>query len=171
MSSRHNSEVTLEQVLRLPRFYEQEVPAEYIDYNGHMNVMYYTGVGNEAILNFFNYLGLGENYLPERNRGFFALRQVLSYFSEIRQGERLAVHTGLAGYDRKRLHFIHYVVNLSRNIIASSDERVAMYIDLSVRRSTEFEPDILETLAKIKENFASTGWQPELSGAIQLKSL
>lgn len=161
----------LEQVLRLPRFYEQTVPPEFIDLNGHMNVMYYTGVGNEAILGFFDDLTLDAEYVPGESRGFFALRQIISYLNEIREGEKIAVHSGLVGYDRKRLHFIHYIVNLSRNVLASSDERVAMYVDLKLRRSMEFNETELATLAKVKARYEALGWQPELSGAIQLKPL
>lgn len=171
MSNPTKPDPLLDMVLRLPRFAEVTVPPEYIDYNGHMNVMHYTGVANIAVVNFFTSLLLDEERLAAQNRGFFALRQVISYLSEIREGERIAVHSGLIGYDRKRLHFIHYIVNLDKMRVASTDERVAMHIDLNVRRSTEFDPALLEELADARARYAALDWQPELSGAIQLKPL
>ena len=80
------------------------------------------------------------------------------------------MHTGLFGHDAKRIHFIHYIVNLRKQNIASIDERLAIYIDMTTRRSATFEPDIIESLDKAVERFAGLGWKPELSGAIKLKN-
>ena len=79
------------------------------------------------------------------------------------------MHSGLIDYDRKRVQFMHYIISLTHNRVAAYDERMAMYIDMSVRRSTEFEPEILAQLETLKQQLAGTGWQPPLSGAIQLK--
>ncbi len=165
----------LEQVLKLPRTYETVIPAEYLDLNGHMNVMYYTAIGNMGLIPFFGDAGLVSSISGEsgdgRTRGMFALRQVLSYLNELRAGERIAVHSGLIGYDTKRVHFMHYIVSLDHNLVASTDERVAIYIDMTVRRATNFEPEIMARLAKKLAEIANLDWQPELSGAIQLKPL
>lgn len=165
------ADTLLAQVLRLPRTYEQTVPADYMDNNGHMNVMYYTAVGNMAMGRFLGNAGLQHELFQTGRRGMFALRQIISYLSEIREGEEVAVHTGLVGHDAKRLHFIHYVVNLTHGRIASTDERMAMYIDMTVRRSTNFEPQIIAHLQECLARFKEFGWTPELSGAIQLKPL
>jgi len=169
MTSRENAASYLEQVLKLPRTHEQVIPADYLDFNGHMNVMYYTHVGNMGIRTFMENVGIVWERFKSGERGSFALRQVISYLNELREGERVALHTGLANYDNKRLHFVHYIVSLDKNQIASVDERLAIYIDMSTRRTTSFEPDVLGNLAKAKAYFDSLGWQPELSGAIKLK--
>jgi acyl-CoA thioesterase FadM len=116
-------------------------------------------------------VGILEDKIASGERGFFALKQVISYLSELRVGEHVALHTGLVNYDRKRLHFIHHIVNLTRKRVASVDERVAMYMDLKVRRSAEFEPETLEKLKATLTRFRALDWQPQLSGAIQLSSL
>ncbi len=170
MTNRENAANYLEQVLKLPCTHEQIIPTEYLDLNGHMNVMYYTHVGNMGLRKFMDNVGLAWDRIKSGERGTFALRQVLSYLNELREGERVALHTGLAGYDNKRLHFVHYIVSLDKNVIASVDERVAIYIDMSTRRTTNFEPDVLEKLAEAKAYFDSLGWHPELSGAIKLKN-
>ncbi len=159
-----------EQVQKLPRTFEQEVPTDYIDSNGHMNMMYYTLIANQGMGRFVQTLGLHRETMHANQRGFFALRQVVSFLNELREGEEFAVHSGLVAYDHKRLHFMHYVVSLDKNCVASSDERVAMYIDLTKRRSTEFEPEVLAQLKQVRAELAETNWQPQLSGAIELKS-
>ena len=120
---------------------------------------------------FFQLLGIPNDTIISGERGFFALKQVISYLSELRVGEHVALHTGLVNYDRKRLHFIHHIVNLSRKRVASIDERLAMYMDLKVRRSAEFEPETLEKLRGTLASFNAMDWQPQLSGAIQLSSI
>ncbi len=173
MTAPNQATSLLEQVLKLPRTYKMIIPTDYLDANGHMNVMYYTDVGNQALIYFFRETGLNNGMdrqgAETRTRGMFALRQVLTYMNELRAGEEVAVHSGIVGYDSKRVHFMHYIVSLTHNRVASSDERVAIYIDLTVRRSTSFEPELLSNLEKFKAKYANLGWQPEVSGAIQLK--
>ncbi|MEI7556220.1 thioesterase family protein [Candidatus Chlorohelix sp.] len=157
-----------EVALNLPRTHELLIPENFIDSNGHMNVMYYTGVGNMGIKPFFKLIGIPDDKIASGERGFFALKQVISYLNELRLGEHVALHTGLVNYDRKRIHLIHHIVNLTRKRVACIDERVAMYMDLKVRRSTEFEPETLEKLKGTLANFNALNWQPQVSGAIQL---
>jgi acyl-CoA thioesterase FadM len=89
--------------------------------------------------------------------------------NEIRVGEHIAVHTGLVEVDSKRIHFIHYIVNLTHMRVSSSDERVAMYMNMSERRGASWEPEIREKLEQARSFYKSLAWEPELSGAIQLK--
>jgi len=171
MSERNEAaNLLLAQVLKLPRTYQQEVPADYIDSNGHVNMMYYTMMANLGMRHFLEQLGLRMTEFQAQQRGFFALRQVISYLNELREGQQFAVHSGIVNYDAKRLHFMHYVVNLSNERVASTDERIAMYIDLSTRRSTTFGPEIEARLETVRLSHAALGWQPELSGSIQLKA-
>jgi acyl-CoA thioester hydrolase len=171
MSNRDKAEDMLAQALLLPRTHRQTIPPDYMDLNGHMNVMYYTHVGNMALQHFFDSMGLHDKLFVPGKRGMFALRQVISYVNELREDEEIEVHSGLIGYDRKRVHFMHYIISLTNHRVAAYDERLAMYIDMSVRRSTEFEPEILAQLEKLKQQQAATGWEPPVSGAIQLKKV
>ncbi|HEX2914574.1 MAG TPA: thioesterase family protein [Chloroflexia bacterium] len=173
MAERRDALALFEQVTRLPRTYEAEVPPEYLDLNGHMNVMYYTHVGNLGLGKFFSGVGIyssgTEDTYHQVRRGMFALKQIISYLNELREGEKLAVHSGMVDYDSKRMHFFHYIVSLTYERVAAVDERLAMYVDLGTRRSTSFEPHILRQLEEMRLFYAATGWQPELSGAIKLK--
>lgn len=179
MTALNDSSNLLEQVLKLPVMFEQTIPTSFLDGNGHMNMMYYTDLGNRALYAFFTDVGIFKakrdkvfhtEDFAKRDRSTFALQQFLNYLREVREGDEVAVHSGLIGYDAKRLHFMHYVVNRTRQTIASSDERLAIYIDMNTRRSTPFEPDILERLAAAQARYDSLGWKPQLSGAIKLKN-
>jgi acyl-CoA thioester hydrolase len=162
-------DLLLEQVLKLPRVSEQEIPADYLDANGHMNMMYYTLVANMGLGKFFENIRARWDVMRERKRSFFAMKQVLSYLHELREGERVAIHAALYNFDNKRLHFIIYTVSLDYNWVSCVDERMSMYIDMTQRRSAEFEPEFIERLTRVRDEYHATGWVPELSGAIQLK--
>lgn len=170
MSNRKEAEnALLEQVLKLPRTAELEVPEDYLDSNGHVNMMYFTLISNLGWRSFFDSLGMPREYFLTRNHSTFALRQFISYFNELRDGDKVAVYNGLLDYDSKRLHFMAYVVNLTTNRLASSDERLILCMDMNTRRATVMEPQILEQLEKVRVAHASLGWKPELSGAMGVK--
>ncbi len=170
MSDHREAETRLlEQVLKLPRCIELEIPEDYLDAYRHVNMMYYTLIGNLGWRLFFDELGLPREHFTERQHGTFALRQFISYLNELKEGDQIAVHGGLVDYDTKRLHFIFYIVNLSSHKLASSDERLIMYIDMATRRSTTFEPEIMAQLEKARAKHAALGWEPPLSGAISVK--
>lgn len=169
MTAQSEAATLLEQVLQLPVTLELTVPADYLDGNGHMNMMYYTGVGNMALRRFHHISGLPTAKFKAGERSMFAIRQVLSYLSECREGDKIEVHSGVLGHDARRIHFFHYVVNLTNNRLSSTDERLAIYIDMTTRRSTVFEPDVVVQLDEAIAKFTDIGWTPELSGAIKLK--
>jgi acyl-CoA thioester hydrolase len=170
VSSYKEAEVALlEQVLKLPRIAELEIPEDYLDGNRHVNMMYFTLIANLGWRTFFDELGLPREHFIDHRRSTFALRQFISYFNELKEEDRVAVHGGLVDYDSKRLHFIYYIVNLTTHKLASSDERLIMYIDMTTRRSATFDPQIMEQLEGIKRQHAASGWKPELSGAISVK--
>ena len=170
MSSRIEAEtLLLEQVLKLPRTAELEIPEDYLDSNRHVNMMYYTLIGNLGWRTFFDQLGFHRDQFQTRERSTFVLKQMLSYLNELKEEDRVAVHSGLVDYDTKRLHFFYYVVNLTTHKLACIDERLVMYIDMTTRRSATFDQEIIDQLENVKAAHAVTGWKPELSGAIQLK--
>ncbi len=170
MSSRLEAEaLLLEQVLKLPRIAEMEIPEDYLDSNGHVNMMYFTLISNMGWRAFFEELGLPREHFSARQRSTFALRQYISYFNELREGDRVAVHGGLLGFDSKRVHFMYYIVNLTTGKLASGDERLILYVDMVSRHAASFDPEIMAHLEEVHARHASLGWKPELSGAMGVK--
>ena len=62
MTKRSEAEaLLLEQVLKLPCVAELEIPEDYLDSNGHMNMMYFTLVANLGWKDFFMSWGCHAN--------------------------------------------------------------------------------------------------------------
>ncbi len=159
----------LAQVLKLPKIAEQEIVEDYLDSNGHVNMMYFTMIANMGWRAFFDELGMQREHLIASHRSTFALRQYISYYNELREGDRVAVHGGLVDFDDKRVHFVYYIVNTTTHKLASGDERLILYMDMQSRKAATFEPSVLLQLEKVRLEHLALGWRPELSGAMKVK--
>ena len=50
-----------------------DVPEDWIDYNGHMNVGYYLIAFDQGTDRFFDFVGVGTDYMKRTNRSTFTL--------------------------------------------------------------------------------------------------
>ena len=159
----------LDQVKALPQILTREVPPEFIDGNGHMNMARYTEIGNEGLLRFLRLIGADVRALRARGFSVVASRQALVYRHELLAGERVAVHAGLYAADGGRIHYFLYTVSLDHDRVACTDERLGVCLDLARRRSAPFPDDVPARLESARLAHAATGWAPELSGAIRIR--
>ena len=71
---------TFDQVRALHCAHEQVVPAHFADANGHMNIVRYMEVHNEAAWKHMHHFGLGEEHAVKGSAGSFEVEQHLRYF-------------------------------------------------------------------------------------------
>lgn len=118
---------------------EREVPAEWIDYNGHMNVAYYVMAIDQALDQFLeNELGIGEKHAARVRQGPYALQSHVHYLDEMLQGERFIVSVRLVDCDAKRMHLFIELLNADGHTVAATCEQMLMNVDLETRRSTPY---------------------------------
>ncbi|QDX82106.1 hypothetical protein B9N43_13125 [Denitratisoma sp. DHT3] len=118
--------------------YRVEVPAEWIDVNGHMNATRYHLVVYEAHYRFTQAIGLGDDYVARTHCGKAVLESHMRFEHEVSLGDRLEVRSWLLAVDAKRLHFFHEVMNLTTGRRAAAGEQVDIHIDLLARKSAPF---------------------------------
>ena len=133
---------TTDQVRTLPAFFEQAVPEEYVDENGHMNITDYFRLGTWAPWQRMTDLGLGRQYIPERGLSFFTVQHHISYLSELRLGERFSVRTGVAGRTAKAVHSVAYVLDEARDRVSCALELMYVHVSMESRRSVEMPDDV-----------------------------
>ena len=85
------------------------VPAEWIDYNGHMMDAYYFMAFTEATEAFLDHVGLGAAYRARTGSGIYTVESHLCFLSSVTSGATLAYRTQLLGHDAKRLHVFHWM--------------------------------------------------------------
>jgi acyl-CoA thioester hydrolase len=83
------------------------VPAEWIDYNGHMMDAYYFLAFTEATEALLDHVGLGAAYRARTGSGIYTAESHLCFLSSATEGATLRYRTLLLGHDAKRLHVFH----------------------------------------------------------------
>ena len=123
------------------------VPAEWIDYNGHMNVSYYSMAFDQAIDDIFEgQLDIGVSHTKKTRQGPYVLQNNLHYLDELLEGDSFWVHMTLLDHDQKRMHLFLQMFD-DENSVAATSEQLLMNVDLTTRRSSPY-PDT--TLAQLK---------------------
>lgn len=122
--------------VKLPK---RQVPVEWIDYNGHMNVAYYTMAFDHALDMFLeDELGIGEAHAERCRHGPYALQANFQYLGEILEGESFVISIRLIDCDAKRMHIFVEMRNCDDNSLAATGEHMLMNVDLDARRSTPY---------------------------------
>ncbi len=83
------------------------VPAEWIDYNGHMMDAYYFLAFTEATEALLDHVGLGAAYRARTGSGIYTVESHLCFLSSATEGATLRYQTRLLSHDAKRLHVFH----------------------------------------------------------------
>ncbi len=142
----------------------REVPPEWIDYNGHMNVAYYTLAFDNALDEIFDErLGIGESLAREGRFGPMALQTQIHYLGELLEGTGFACDFQLLDADPKRIHFYLTMVNLETGEPAATYESLSMNVDLEARRSAPYPDWAQERIGRLRALHATLP-RPPLAG-------
>jgi acyl-CoA thioester hydrolase len=128
-----------------------EVLPEWIDYNGHMNLAYYTVLFDQATDLLFDELGLGLDYRQNRKLGTFVAETHNLYERELLVGARVRVATQIIAIDAKRMHIGHEMYALDgphAGTRTATQELMFLHVDLEARRVCPFPPDMHERVAE-----------------------
>ena len=128
----------------------EKIKKEWTDYNGHMNVAYYVLIFDlnaaELLMNKFN---MGEKSAKETNKSTMVVESHITYNQQLLEGDEVYLNLIYFNHDKKRLQYKFEMVHKTKNYLASTIEILALYVDLSKRKVTEFEDEKL----KLMDNF------------------
>ena len=142
----------------------RRVPAEWIDYNGHMNVAYYTMAFDQAFDEILDErLGVGESLAREHRMGPMALQTQIHYLGELLEGTEIACDFQLLAADAKRMHFFFIMINLATGETAATYESLTMNVDLEARRSAPYPERAQERIGRLRALHATLA-RPPLAG-------
>ena len=114
------------------------VPADWLDYNGHMNVAYYTMAFDQAIDDMLHAeLGIGESHVVASRQGPYALQASLQYLDEMLEGDDYQISVQMIDCDEKRMH-LYLELRKSPDQLAATCEELLMNVDLETRRSAPY---------------------------------
>lgn len=129
---------SFDQVRALPCAHEQVVPAHFADANGHMNIVRYMELHNEAAWKHMSQFGLGAEQALDGTAGSFEVEHHLRYLREVHVGDVVAVHFRLLGRSPRALHIMQLLLNITRCELANTLESTSLSVDLTTRRTVPF---------------------------------
>ena len=129
----------------------RKIIKEWIDYNGHMNVMYYTKVFDDAVDDYIEkMLGMGPKYTKKRGHGPYAMQTQYVYLSELLENEKVFIEVQIANFDRKKMHLYLEMFKFLDKMLISTCETLLINVDLNTRKSVNYDEDIFNKLESIK---------------------
>ena len=137
----------------------KKIIKEWTDYNGHMNLSYYIlafDIGAEVILSKFK---MGEQSAKTTKKSTMVVETHTTYNQEVKEGDEVDVFLSHLDHDNKRLHYKLEMYDKAKNTLSATTEVLSLYIDLSIRKVSEFEEEkktiMNEFISKYKTQFKS----------------
>ena len=124
----------------------KKIIKEWTDYNGHMNLSYYIlvfDIGAEVILSKFK---MGEHSAKTTKKSTMVVETHTTYNQEVKEGDEVDVFISYFDHDNKRLHYKLEMYDKNKNTLSATTEILALYIDLSIRKVAEFEPEKIKIM-------------------------
>jgi acyl-CoA thioester hydrolase len=149
--------------------YRTVVPAEWVDYNGHLNVGYYMIAFDRATDGLALALGIGEDYLRRTGNSYYIVEAHLSFVREVLEGRPIRIDSRLVDADDKRVHFFHEMFEEQAGFLAATAEMLGLHVDLARRRAAPFPPQQRQAIAALLERHRLLPRPPQLGRAVTLR--
>jgi acyl-CoA thioester hydrolase len=129
------------------------VPADWIDYNGHMMDAYYSVAFTEATEMLLDHVGLGAAYRACAGNGIYTVESHICFRASVRGGEQLRYTSRLLGSDSRRLHVFHQIL-LASGAEAATNELLFLHVDLATERVTDIPAEQLAAVSALRAQHA-----------------
>ena len=128
----------------------QTVKKEWCDYNGHMNVAYYSLAFENANFEAQEMMGMGEAYIKEDRRGLFSMKNIFTYQQEVGEGDPLRIVYRVMDYSPKLLHILLEMYHAEQGYLSCFSEQLVAHVDMDARRTTPMAQEKLDMLEALK---------------------
>jgi acyl-CoA thioester hydrolase len=129
------------------------VPADWIDYNGHMMDAYYSVAFTEATEALLDHVGLGAEYRAQTSSGIYTVESHVCFRASVRAGEQLRYTSQLLGCDSRRLHVFHQIL-LASGAEAATNELMFLHVELATERVTAIPPEHFAAVSELAAQHA-----------------
>jgi acyl-CoA thioester hydrolase len=147
----------------------ESVQADWIDYNGHMNLAYYVLIFDHATDAFLDYIGITEKFRKANQASTFAAELHITYEKEVRQGDEVSIKTQLLGFDEKRIHYFHYMYHKNDGFLVATNELINLYMDMAERRVSVMPTKFQDKLRAIQSAHSSLSTPKQAGHVIGLQ--
>jgi carnitine 3-dehydrogenase len=144
------------------RLHRARIPAEWVDYNGHVTESRYHQVLSDATDAFLHYLGIDAAYLAG-GCSYFTAESHLSFLNQTRAEDVVEVSTQLLASDEKKLHLYHRLERPDDGAVLAESEHLLLHVDMRHGRTTPAGPEVLERVALVQRAHSALP-KPERAG-------
>ena len=149
--------------------FRSRVEESWLDFNGHMNVAYYTRAFDDATELWWAFIGVGPAYVKAHGHSVFAVEAHVVYKRELRTGDPFHVTTQLLGFDPKRIHLFFEIHQSEKDYLSATQELMAVHVDMTKRAATPFPDNVLARLEEIEKAHSTLPIPDEAGRHIALK--
>ena len=128
------------------------VPDSWIDYNGHMNVGFYSVAFDKATDTLFDEIGIGQSYKNLSNASMFCVETHLTYEREVGLGDPLIFHIQMLDYDEKRIQLFHMMRHETKGYLAATMEFMGLHVDIRKKKAAIFPALIKSKLSLLMKS-------------------
>ena len=126
---------------------------DWTDYNEHMNMAYYVLIFDKAWEIILERFKMGEHSAKTTKKSTMVVETHTTYNNEVKEGEEVDVFLSYFDHDKKRLHYKLEMYEKNKNVLSATTEVLSLYIDLNLRKVSEFEEEKIKIMDQfIKEN-------------------
>ncbi len=145
-----------------------EVKPEWIDYNGHLNMAYYSVLFDQCGDQVYELLGLGPDYA--RSRGFttYTAEFHIRYRRELHVGDRVRCSFQLLDHNDRSFHSYQELFH-EDGWLAATGEALGLHIDQSGPRVAPFPSDVAEKIAAMRTAHAALPRPEGAGGSIAIR--
>jgi acyl-CoA thioester hydrolase len=130
------------------------VEADWIDYNGHLNMAYYNVLFDRAVDEAFDLIGVGPSYLKRTQHTTFTAEVHVRYLRELHQGAPVRVTFQLLGFDAKRIHYFEQLFHATEGWVSATSENMSLHVDMSAKRAAPFDEKTMRALETMRTSHA-----------------
>ena len=138
------------------------VRPEWIDYNGHLNMAYYSVLMDQCADQAYPQFGFGPEYLSQTGCTTYVVEFHICYVRELHEGDRVTATLHLIDYDEKRFH-IYQELWHEDGWLAATGEALTLHIDQSGPKVAPMPPEILARIKAMHDSHAVLP-RPERAG-------
>ena len=138
------------------------VEADWIDYNGHLNMAYYNVLFDRGADELFEVFGFGPDYREQTNHTTFSAEFHVCYLRELHEGDQVYVTSQLLDFDEKRFHF-YQELHHSDGWLSATGEGMGLHVDLGGPRVAPMPDQAFAAMQAMKAQHDELAW-PERAG-------
>ena len=145
-----------------------EVEKEWIDYNGHMNMAYYSVLFDRCSDGAFDLLGLGAEYARTRKLTIYTAEVHVCYVQELHLADQVTATFQLLDHDDKRLR-AYQELRHADGWLAATSETLSLHVDMTGPKVAPFAADALARIEEMRRAHATLPMPARAGRSIGIK--